>query len=103
MIELGGYGKLSADFLALEQMVKLPEKGTDIEELDFTTRQIIRKIESQRIDIDVFTEDDGERQLQDLQKLLKRNEYEDLCLDEQISAHLFQEMKRIFEVYLQNT
>ena len=88
VIELGGYDKLSADFLALEQMVKLPKKGTDIEDLDFTTRQIIRKIESQRIDIDVFIEDDGERQLQDLQKLLKRNEYEDLYLDEQILGAL---------------
>ena len=82
VIELGGYDKLSADFLALEQIVKLPTRGTDLEDLDFATRQIIRKIESQRTEIDVFLEDDGERQLQDLQRLLKRNEYDDLCLDD---------------------
>ena len=38
---------------------------------------IIRKIESQRLDIDIFVEDDGIRQLKDLQNLLERNEYED--------------------------
>ena len=88
VIELGGYDKLSTDFLELEQAVKLPQKGTDLEDLDFTTRQIIRKIESQRTDIDVFCEDDGERQLQTLQRLLESNEYESFCLDEQTLTNL---------------
>ena len=54
VIELGGYDALSSDFLALEQIVKLPKQGADIEDLDFATKQIIRKIESQRTEIDVF-------------------------------------------------
>jgi len=105
VIELGGYDKLSADFLTLEQIVKLPTKGTDIEDLDFATKQIIRKIESQRTDIDVFLEDDGERQLQDLQRVLKRNEYDDLCLDEDVVDMLLSgedvKVREVFDKYVE--
>ena len=105
VIELGGYDKLSADFLALEQIIKLPTRGADIEDLDFSTRQIIKKIESQRIEIDVFLEDDGERQLQDLQRLLKRNEYDEFCLDENTVSALTsgdeKTVQGVFEGYVE--
>ena len=104
VIELGSYDALSADFLALEQIVKLPKQGSDIEDLDFATKQIIRKIESQRTEIDVFLEDDGERQLQDLQRVLQRNEYDDLCLDSKLLSSLLsgdeKTVQSVFEEYI---
>ncbi len=105
VIELGGYDKLSADFLMLEEIIKLPKKGSNIEDLDFSTRQIIRKIESQRIEIDVFLEDDGERQLQDLQRLLKRNEYDEFSLNDNILTALLsddeQKIREAFPKYIE--
>lgn len=97
VIELGGYDKLLEDFASLEQIIKLPKKGTSIEDLDFTTKQIIRKIESQRIEIDVFLEDDGERQLRDLQRLLKNNKYEAFCLEEEIVQTLLSKDEKIVQ------
>lgn len=87
IIALGYYDKMNSDFADLYQCIKAPSKFEDIEELDFTTRNIVRKIESQRITVQAF-EDDGERQLNDLQRLLERNEYDELLLDEKIVEEL---------------
>jgi hypothetical protein len=68
--------------------MKVPTITANVEELDFVSKMIIRKIESQRLDIDVFVEDDGIRQLKDLQNLLERNEYEDFMLDNELFGTL---------------
>jgi len=79
IISLGYYDKMTDEFADLYQCIKAPSTMDDVENLDFTTKNIIRKIESQRTTLDAFY-DDGSRQLKDLQKLLERNEYSELLL-----------------------
>lgn len=83
VIALGYYDKLTSEFADLYQAIKVPSSMDDVEELDFTTRNIIRKIESQRTTLEAYL-DDGVRQFKDLQNLLDRNEYPELLLDEKI-------------------
>lgn len=84
IVSLGYYSELENEFNLLYRSMKVPTITANVEELDFVSKMIIRKIESQRLDIDVFVEDDGIRQLKDLQNLLERNEYEDFMLDNEL-------------------
>ena len=74
---------MSDDFSKLYQSIEVPSSVNDIEELDFTTKNIIRKIEAQRTTLEGYF-DDGARQLRDLQNLLTKNGYDKLLLDESI-------------------
>jgi superfamily I DNA and/or RNA helicase len=53
----------------------------------------------------VFLEDDGERQLQDLQRVLKRNAYNEFCLDENIVDMLLSgedaKVREVFDKYVE--
>jgi len=81
VVLLGYYSELENEFSSLYHLLKVPTYVNDVEELDFVLRMIVRKIESQRIDLDTFVEDDGVRQLRDLQNLLKTNDYDEFLLD----------------------
>ena len=103
IITLGYYDKMSNDFNDLYQSIMAPSSIDDIEKLDFTTRNIIRKIEAQRTTIEAFY-DDGARQLRDLQNLLRRNGYEELLLDENefnaLQSDDEAEIKKVFDNYV---
>lgn len=103
IITLGYYDKMSNDFNDLYQSIMVPSSVDDIEKLDFTTRNIIRKIEAQRTTIEAFN-DDGARQLRDLQNLLRRNDYEELLLDENefnaLQSDDEAEIKKVFNNYV---
>ena len=87
VIALGYYDKMSSEFSDLYQCIKIPSGfGEDIE-MDFSTKMIVRKIESQRITLDAFN-DDAERHLVDLQRILLKNEYSELLLNEEIVKDL---------------
>ena len=79
IISLGYYDKMTNEFSELYQCIKAPSSLDDVDNLDFTTRNIIRKIEAQRTTLEAYY-DDGARQLKDLQNLLSRNEYNELLL-----------------------
>lgn len=79
IISLGYYDNMTNEFADLYQYIKAPSSMDDVENLDFTTKNIIRKIESQRTTLEAFY-DDGPRQLKDLQKLFEKNGYNDLLL-----------------------
>lgn len=83
IIALGCYDKMITEFSDLYQYVKVPSNLNDLDNTDFATRNIIRKIESQRITLASFN-DDGERQLKDLQNLLMKNKYTELLLEDSI-------------------
>lgn len=103
IITLGYYDKMSNDFNDLYQSIMAPSSVDDIEKLDFTTRNIIRKIEAQRTTIEAFF-DDGARQLRDLQNLLRRNGYEELLLDENefnaLQSDDEAKIKKVFDNYV---
>ncbi len=103
IISLGYYDRMTNEFADLYQCIKVPISFDDAENLDFATRNIIRKIESQRITLEGFF-DDGPRQLKDLQNLLERYEYNELLLPEkELNALLSEnesEIKNHFNKYI---
>lgn len=104
VVALGYYSDVENEFNTIYRLLKVPTVTNDIEELDFVTRMIVRKIESQRIDFNVFFEDDGVRQLTDLQNLLERNEYYDFLLEPNLYLILktnnIDEIKSVFDNYV---
>ncbi|MBD5086428.1 MAG: AAA family ATPase [Clostridiales bacterium] len=68
---------------------KLRNSGVSYEDeregMDF----IKRKLNSQRLDIDAFYEDDGEYQLDELQRVIKRYGYNYLLIDQALKDELF--------------
>lgn len=95
IISLGYYNKMTNEFADLYQCIKAPSTMNDVENLDFSTRNIIRKIEAQRTSLEGYF-DDGARQLRDLQNLLERNEYNELLLDDNtLNALLSEDDKQI--------
>ena len=103
VVLLGCYSEVENEFNSLYRSLKVPTAVKDVEELDFVSRMIVRKIESQRIDLDVFVEDDGVRQLRDLQNLLERNEYNEFMLDSKLIETLEtgdrEKISGVFEAY----
>lgn len=104
LISLGYFGELEKEFTALNQKIKMPAVFESVDEYDPITKAIIRKIESQRTDMQVFIEDDGVRQLVNLQTLLENNGYDDFKLDEAIYAKLVSskedDVKSVFAQYV---
>lgn len=104
-IELGYYDDLAG--LLSQLIVSDPTKAERFanEEADYVSKAIIRKIESQRIDVDVFLGDDGTRQYRDLQKLLKTNGYDEFLFDEQYGIKLTDEdeakVREVFPLYVE--
>lgn len=80
IISLGYYSEIENESNDLYRSLKVPAMVNDINELDYVSRMIIRKIESQRINLNVFVEDDGVRQLRDLTNLLEKNGYNEFML-----------------------
>lgn len=79
IISLGYFDKMKNEFSDLYECIKDPLPNDDVEDLDFTTKNIIRKIKAQRTTLEAYF-DDGAIQLKDLQELLSRNEYNELLL-----------------------
>lgn len=104
-IELGYYDSVSE--LLSQLTISDPAKSGrfDNEEADYVSKAIIRKIESQRLDIDVFLGDDGVRQYKDLQRLLKVYEYEEYLFDEQYEKRLLDDNEAsvhdVFPLYIE--
>ena len=103
IIALGYYDKMTDDFSNLYQCIKAPSSFDDVDSLDFSTKNIIRKIEAQRTTLEGFY-DDGERQLKDLQTLLEKNEYRELLLPQKDFQILvgddYGEIEKIFNRYV---
>ena len=104
IISLGYYDKMTNEFADLYQCIKAPSSIEDVENLDFSTRNIIRKIEAQRTNLEGYY-DDGVRQLRDLQSLLERNEYNELMLPQKEFEILVSgnetEIEKIFNRYVE--
>ena len=92
------------EFNELYRSLKVPTMVNDINELDFVSRMIIRKIESQRTNLNVFVEDDGVRQLRDLANLLEKNEYNEFMLDSDLFNILEtgdrESISKVFDKYI---
>ena len=105
LISLGFFSELDGDFSTLSLQIRRPEIAASFDDYDLITKAIIRKIESQRTDINVFLEDDGKRQLSSLQTLLKNNDYESFVLDESVYEKLMSEeeseVKSCFAQYVE--
>ena len=103
IIALGYYDKMTKDFSDLYQCIKAPSSFDDVDSLDFSTKNIIRKIEAQRTTLEGYY-DDGERQLKDLQTLLAKNEYGELLLPQKdfqiLMGEDFNEIEKIFNKYV---
>lgn len=84
LIKIEFFSKLNDEFSKLEILLKSSDNNLNERDIDFVTKTIIRKINSQRTEILVFIEDDGMFQLEDLQRLLKDNGYTTLLLDENL-------------------
>lgn len=84
IIKLGIYDKVKNE---LEKLDKVLLSSFQEVESNPLNEQIIKKIDSQRTDIDSFL-DDGVIQLNSLQRLLKSNDYENLLLNEEIKDKL---------------
>ncbi len=104
IISLGYYDKMTNEFAELYQCIKAPSSNQDVENLDFSTRNIIRKIEAQRTNLEGYG-DDGVRQLNDLQNILERNQYNQLMLSKKVFEILVSgnvnEIEKIFNLYVE--
>lgn len=103
LISIGYYGDLENDFSLLHQCINKPSSDISSDDYDPIIKAIIRKIDSQRTDFNVFTEDDGIRQLKSLQTLLLNNDYEDYAFPNDLYEKLVSNdnslIKSVFEKY----
>jgi superfamily I DNA and/or RNA helicase len=80
IMTLGYYDKMTNEFSELYQCINTISSKEDDDNLDFTTRNIIRKIDAQRTNLEAYF-DDGASQLKDLQSILRSNEYNELLIN----------------------
>ena len=94
---------LKINFSLLRQCINKPSSDISSDDYDPIIKAIFRKIDSQRTDYNVFTEDDGIRQLKSLQTLLLNNDYEDYAFPNDLYEKLVSNdnslIKSVFEKY----
>ena len=102
IIDLGLYEKVENELLELYKLIDNSYITENEEEQDSITKFIIRKINAQRTTSESFF-DDGARQLKDLQDVLRRKNYNDLLLPDEIYNTLQSgnkdEINKIFNEY----
>lgn len=105
IISLGIYSQTEEELNSIYATLKSPSKNQSLDEMDFVTKMIVRKIESQRTDYDVYVEDDGRRQFNDLQSLLERNDYNEFLIDSKLTMLMSSDddlkVKEGFDSYLE--
>lgn len=103
LISIGYYGDLEGDFSLLHKCISVPNNNVSPEDYDPIIKAIIRKIDSQRLEFNVFTEDDGIRQLKSLQNLLINNDYDKYAFSKDLYDKLISNdneiIKSAFEKY----